>query len=86
MRKDPDGEGPNWEVLWLQMEKAILEIQKKMPFFPPGGDTRSRVCGWREGVRLCCVWGGGGGRWHEKQGVRGVRLCLVWGGRGDGGR
>lgn len=36
MRKDPDGVGPNWEVLWLQMEKAILEIQKKMPFFPPG--------------------------------------------------
>jgi hypothetical protein len=34
MRKDPDGEGPNWDVLWLQMEKAILEIQKKMPYFP----------------------------------------------------
>jgi hypothetical protein len=34
MRKDPDGEGPNWEVLWMQMEKSIIEIQKKMPYFP----------------------------------------------------
>ena len=44
MRKDPDGVGPNWEVLWLQMEKAILEIQKKMPFFPPGGSVMCRGC------------------------------------------
>lgn len=35
MRKDPDGVGPNWDSLWHTMENQILEIQKKMPFFPP---------------------------------------------------
>lgn len=46
MRKDPDGEGANWDVLYTRIEKTIIELQKKMKFFPP----QALVAQWaREG-------------------------------------
>jgi len=55
MRKDPDGEGANWDVLYTRIEKTIIELQKKMKFFPPAG----LVAQWAREGKLGD--GGGGG-------------------------
>ena len=28
MRKDPDGEGANWDVLYTRIEKTIIEVSR----------------------------------------------------------
>ena len=28
MRKDPDGEGANWDVLYTRIEKTIIEVSE----------------------------------------------------------
>jgi len=56
MRKDPDGEGASWDVLYTKIEKTIIELQKKMKFFPPQG----LVAQWAREGKLGSGGDGGG--------------------------